>query len=56
MAIAVAPAEDGLLPVLLEGREVRAAAALGSAMPAALVQAAATAAAAAGSALAVLKS
>ena len=54
MAIAVAPAEDGRLPLLLEGREVWAAAALGSAMPAALVQAAATAAAAAGSALAVL--
>ena len=53
--VAAAAVEVGLLPMLSEGTLVGAAAALGSAMPLALVQAAATAAAAADSALAVLK-
>ena len=53
--VAAAAVEDGLLPVLLEGGVVGAAAALGSATPLAPVQAAAMAAAAADSALAALR-
>ena len=45
--VAAAAAEDGLLPVMLEGRVVGAAAVLGSAMAPAVVQAVAMAAAAA---------